>query len=91
MTTGEITNKAKEYRELQAMIKQLQEEADALRGVITAEMDAQGVETLQADIFTIRWTMYASSRVDTAALKKELPDVAARYTRTMEARRFQVA
>lgn len=91
MSTFEITNKAREYREIQAMIKQLEDEAEALKAAITAQMDAQNTDTVQADIFTIKWTVYSSSRVDTAALKKELPDVAARYTKTTEARRFQVA
>ena len=91
MSINEITTKAREYRELQVMIKQLEEEADAIKAAITAHMDAENTDTLQADVFTIRWTAYTSSRVDTTALKKELPDVAARYTKTTEARRFQVA
>ena len=86
-----LATKAREYRELQAMIKELEAEAEAVKATITAELDAQGVDTIQADIFTIRWTAYTSQRVDTAALKKELPDIATRYTKTTEARRFQVA
>jgi len=88
---SELTTRAKEYRELQAMIKELEAEAEAVKANITAEMEALGVDTLQADVFTIRWTAYTSQRVDTTALKKELPDVAAHYTKTSEARRFQVA
>jgi len=91
MSTVEITTKAKEYREIQAMIKQLEDEAEALKATITAEMEAKNTDTMQADVFTIRWTLYSNSRVDTTALKKELPDVAARFTKTTEARRFQVA
>ena len=91
MTMNEITNKAKDYREIQALIKELEAEAEALKAAMIAHMEAQGADTLQADIFTIRWTAYTSNRVDTTALKKELPDVAARYTKTTEARRFQVA
>ena len=53
-------------------------------------MDAQEVDTLQADAFIIRWTTYGSQRVDTTSLKKELPEVAARYTKVTEARRFQI-
>ena len=86
-----LTEKAREYRELQAMIKELEAEAEAVKASITAELDAQGVDTIQADIFTIKWTAYTSSRIDTTAIKKELPDIAARYTKTTEARRFQVA
>ena len=91
MTMLEITGKAKEYRELQSMIKQLEEEADALKAEMIAELEAQGTDTLKADIFTIHWTAYKSSRVDTTALKNELPNIAARYTKTTEARRFQIA
>jgi len=91
MTILEITNKAKQYRELQTLIKQLEEEAEALKSDMIAELDANGVSTLQADVFTIRWQAYKSNRVDTTALKNELPDIAARFTRTTEARRFQVA
>lgn len=91
MSSIEITTKAREYRELQAFIQSLQEEADTLKNAITAEMEMRGVDTMQADIFTIRYTAYTSNRVDTTTLKRELPDVAARYTKTAEARRFQVA
>ena len=91
MTIVEITEKAKQYRELQTFIKQLEEEAEALKAAMIAEMEAQNTDTLQADIFTIKWTAYKSSRLDTTALKNELPEIAARYLRTTEARRFQVA
>jgi predicted phage-related endonuclease len=91
MTNLDMTKAAKDYREIQAMIKELEAEAEAIKAKITAEMDAQQTDTLQADIFTIKYTAYTTSRVDTTALKKELPDVAARYTKTTEARRFQVA
>ena len=43
MTIVEITGKAREYREVQAMIKQLEEEAEALKGEMIAELEAQGV------------------------------------------------
>lgn len=91
MSTIEISTKAKEYKELQNFIKQLQDEADTLKAAITAEMEATGTDTMTTDLFTIRWTEYQSARVDTTALKKELPDVAARYTKTSIAKRFQVA
>jgi len=91
MTQQDITKAAKDYRELQAMIKELTEEADAVKATIIAHMEHENAETLQADIFTIKWTAYSSQRVDTSALKRELPDVAARYTVATECRRFQVS
>ena len=91
MSSIEISAKIREYKELQTFIQQLQEEADAAKAVLIAEMEAQSTDTITADIFTVRYTSYTSSRVDTTALKKELPDIAARYTKTTEARRFSVA
>jgi predicted phage-related endonuclease len=91
MTTIETISKAaRDYRELQTMIKELEAEADAIKAVMISEMEKQNTDTLKTDIFTIRWTAYNSSRVDTSALKKELPEIAARYTKTTEARRFQI-
>lgn len=91
MTTAEITTKAKEYRELQAMIRELETSAEAVKAVLIAEMESRGADMLQVDIFTIKYTTYTSNRIDTAALKNELPDIAARYTRVTESKRFQVA
>jgi predicted phage-related endonuclease len=90
MTQLDITKAAKDYRELQAMIKELENEAEAIKATLTSHMDTQQIDILQADIYTIKWTYYTSQRVDTASLKKELPEVAARYTKTTEARRFQI-
>jgi predicted phage-related endonuclease len=87
----DLTAKAREYRELQVMIKELEAEADAIKQTFIRELDARDTDTLQADIFTIRHTAYESSRIDTTAFKKEMPDVAARYTKKTQARRFSVA
>lgn len=91
MSANEITTKARDYRELQAMIKELEAEAEALKAAIIAEMDLRGTDTLQADIFTVSYKAYTTHRIDTNAIKQELPELAARYTKTAEARRFQVA
>lgn len=40
--------------------------------------------------FTVNWTPYTTSSLDTDRLKKELPDVAAIYTKTSSSRRFSV-
>ena len=91
MSVNEISTKAREYKELQNFIKTLQDEADALKAAITAAMDEQGTDTVKTDLFTIRWTAYQSTRVDTTALKNELPEIAARYSKTTTSRRFAVA
>jgi predicted phage-related endonuclease len=91
MSTIEITGKVRQIKELQFLIDEATAEMETYKDEIKAEMTARNTEEIIADVFKVRWTTYASSRIDTTALKKELPDVAARYTKTTEARRFQVA
>lgn len=91
MSSVELLSKVREFKELQIFIKQLEEEAEALKSLITAEMDARETDKLTVDVFTIKYTAYQSNRVDTTALKKELPEIAERFTKTTEARRFTIA
>lgn len=73
----------------------LQEEAastvEALKDQIKAAMTAAGVDTLVGSEHKATYKAVTSSRVDTTALKKDFPDVAARYTKTTETRRFTFA
>lgn len=89
MSAIELTTAARTYREIQAEIKALQEQADALKATITAEMDAQKAETLQAGEYTIRYSIYESKRVDTAKLKAA--GLYEQYSATGTALRFQIA
>jgi len=91
MSTIEMNSKVKELRELKRMAEELAAEITAIEDGIKAEMTARETEEIIGSDYKIRWTAYTSNRVDTTALKKELPDVAARYTKTTETRRFSVA
>ena len=54
-------------------------------------MAAQDVDTLTGVDWKVTWKPVTSTRLDTAALKKALPDVAQRFAKTTTARRFCVA
>lgn len=73
----------------------MQEEAaamvEALKDKIKEHMTAAGVESLAGSEHKATYKAVTSSRVDTTALKKELPEIAARYTKTTTARRFTFA
>lgn len=89
MSINELEAKARELRQLQALIDEAQAEVEALKDQIKAAMvDA---ETVQAGEYKITWKPVKSSRIDTAALKKALPDVAQAFTRETTTRRFCVA
>ena len=90
MTIHEISCKAKEYCEIMSFIKQLEDEAEALKVAMIEELNARNTDMLQTDICTVRLSKYRSTRIDTTRLKKELPDVADIYTKVTEMSRFAV-
>lgn len=89
MSINELESKCRELRQLQALIDEAQAEVESLRDAIKAAMGSQ--ETVQAGEYRITWKPVTSSRLDAAALRKALPDVAERFTRTTTTRRFCVA
>ena len=89
MTAKEIEAKARELRELQALIDEAQAEAETIKDAIKAAMGDS--ETIQAGEYKITYKTVTSSRIDTTALKKAMPDVAQAFTKTTATRRFCVA
>lgn len=89
MSINEIESKARELRQLQALIDEATAEAEALRDALKAAMG--DAESIQAGEYKITWKAVTSARIDTAALRKALPDVAAAFTRETTVRRFCVA
>ena len=89
MSINKMEAKAQELRQLQALIDEAQAEAEALKDAIKAAMGDS--ESIQAGEYKITWKAVTSSRIDTAALKKALPDVAERFTKETTVRRFTVA
>ena len=89
MNIREIESKARELRELQALIDEATAEADAIRDTIKKAMG--DAEKIRAGEYRITWKPVTTSRLDTVALKKALPDVAERFMRTTTTRRFNLA
>ena len=88
MSTTTIIAKVTELQELKRMQEELTATIEAITDEIKAAMGEQ--EELSAGAFRITWKPVTTSRIDTTALKKELPDVAARYLKTSTTRRFCV-
>ena len=61
----------------------------SIRDAIKAVMGPS--EELHAGEYKVTWKIVTASRLDTAALRKAVPDVAAAFTRTTTTRRFCVA
>ncbi len=88
MSIKDIESKAKELQELKRMREELDTEIAALEDQIKAQMGDQ--EQLIAGAFKISWKQITSSRLDSAALKRALPEIAARFMKQTTARRFTV-
>lgn len=89
MSMNELETKCRELRQLQALIEEAQAEAETIKDAIKAHMvDA---DTAYAGEYKITWKAVTASRIDTAALKKAMPDVVQAFTREITTRRFIVA
>lgn len=91
MSANEMQIKVNELRELRRMAEELDAEITAIQDSIKAHMTAQGVDELSGNDYKITWKEITSTRIDTTALKKALPDVVSRFTKATTTRRFTVA
>ena len=91
MSTNEIAKAVKEIRELSRMKEELESEIAALQDEIKGHMAAADIFELIGSDYKITWKEVTTSRLDSTALKKAIPDVAALYMKTTTARRFVIA
>ena len=85
---NDIISKVQELMELRRMAEELQTEIDALQEAVKSFMGSE--ETMIAGAFKVSYKNISSSRLDSAALKRDLPNVAALYTKQTTTRRFTV-
>ena len=75
-----------------AQYTRLQEETaaiiDGLKDELKAIMRERNTDTLTGTEHKASYKAVVSSRIDTTALKKDAPEIAMKYTRTTESRRF---
>ena len=88
MSQVEIITTVTELQELRRMREELETAIEAAQDKIKAIMGDS--EELTAGAFKVTWKPVTSARLDTTALKKALPDVVERFTKTTTTRRFQV-
>ena len=89
MSIMEIEDKIRELRQLQALVEEAQAEMEDIRDAIKAHMG--DAEELRAGEYRVTWKTVKTARLDAVALRKALPEVAEKFTRTTTTRRFCVA
>lgn len=88
MSNPNMESKIKELMELKRMKEELEAEIAAAEDEIKGVMGDE--ETLLAGAFKVDWKTVVSSRIDTAALKKVMPEIAERFMKQTTTRRFCV-
>ena len=91
MSTIEIVSKIEALKEWEALAAEAAAEIEALKDSIKKEMDAQGVEELEAGQYIARFTTVLSNRLDTTLLKREHPEMYKQYMKQSTSRRFSIA
>lgn len=91
MGTIEISSKVKELRELRRMADELNQEIEAITDELKNHMTATGTDEITGADYKITWKAVTSNRIDTAALKKAMPDIAAAFTKASTSRRFNLS
>lgn len=81
---GELAQYIRMQEEAAAMVESLKDQ-------LKQHMTAAGVDTLSGTEHKATYKAVTSSRIDTAALKKDMPELAQKYTKTTETRRFLFA
>lgn len=91
MTERMMENRVKKLKALESQIAELQEQADAIRSELKADLEEKGVDELETKNFIIRWKEIISNRLDGKALKAALPDVYNQFCKASASRRFTIA
>ena len=78
----------KELAQYSRMADEIAATVDGLKDQLKQAMQAAGVDTLIGDEHKATYKPVTSSRVDTTALKRDMPDLVERYTRKSESFRF---
>lgn len=70
------------------MAEEIAATVDSLKDSLKKYMDENGLDSIAGNEHKASYKAVTSSRIDTTALKRDLPGIAAKYTKTTETRRF---
>ena len=90
MATNELITKLNELTELRKMAEDLNAEIEAIQEAIKAHMTEADTDTLTAGQYKVSWKPVTSTRIDTTALKKAMPEIAEQFTKQTKSRRFAI-
>lgn len=78
----------REIAEYFRMAEEIGATLDSLKDSLKKYMDENGRDSIAGNEHKASYKAVTSSRIDTTALKRDMPEIAAKYTKTTETRRF---
>lgn len=77
-----------ELAQYNRMAEEIAATVDSLKDILKKHMEENGLDSIAGSEHKASYKAVTSSRIDTTALKRDLPEIAAKYTKTTETRRF---
>lgn len=78
----------REIAEYSRMAEEIGATLDSLKDSLKKYMDENGLDSIAGNEHKASYKAVTSSRIDTTALKRDMPEIVAKYTKTTETRRF---
>lgn len=91
MSPAELNAAVRDLKELRTLQNRITEKIKTLEDQIKMHMADTDEFTISGDGYRITWNEVASSRLDTAALKRDMPEIVEHYTHSSITRRFIVS
>ena len=79
----------KEIAEYTRLSEEVSATLDGLTDKLKKHMEENGLESIAGNEHKASYKAVTSSRIDTTALKRDMPDIAATYTKTTVTKRFK--
>lgn len=78
----------REIAEYSRMAEEIGATLDSLKDSLKKYMDENGLDSIAGNEHKASYKAVTSSRIDTTALKRDMPEIAAKYTKITKIRRF---
>ena len=90
MTKAEIKYALRAMARINRERKRLDEDFNKCKAALIGHLEEIGQDTMEIDGLRIDYKMVDTSRVDVAAMRRELPEIVAKYVRESSGKRFIV-
>jgi predicted phage-related endonuclease len=78
----------REIAEYTRMAEEVAATLDSLKDILKKHMEENGLDSIAGSEHKASYKAVTSSRINTTALKRDMPEIAAKYTKTTNTRRF---